>query len=168
MEIVALVSRWAHVFSAIALVGGTIFMRFALVPAVSESLDDATHEKLREKLLARWARWVHGGVALLLISGLINIMLIIQQYEIPNKLYHPLFGVKFLLALPLFGIASILVGKSERAQKMRQNMKLWLNVNLLLAVLIIGIAGGLKMMDRTPKTAVPAVKAVDEFEKKVP
>jgi uncharacterized membrane protein len=34
-DIIALVMRWLHILSAIALMGGSIFMRFALHPALA-------------------------------------------------------------------------------------------------------------------------------------
>ena len=54
-EILALVSRWLHIIPAILLTGGILFMRFALVPAVTESGDSA---ELRESIRGRWSKLV--------------------------------------------------------------------------------------------------------------
>ena len=66
-EILGLVSRWLHIIPAIILVGGTLFMRYALVPAADES--KATTE-LRESIRKRWSKLIMISVALLLLSGL--------------------------------------------------------------------------------------------------
>ena len=50
MDILNLAMRWLHIIPAIALVGGTLFMRFAVVPAYDQ-LDDEQREKIQESLL---------------------------------------------------------------------------------------------------------------------
>lgn len=66
-------SRFLHVAVAIVLAGGTFFMRFVLTPAAKE-LPESEHDQLRQRLLSRWKRFVHGGIAILLVSGLYNYM----------------------------------------------------------------------------------------------
>ena len=39
MEMISLLSRWAHIGTAIVLVGGTVFMRFVLAPAAAQLSD---------------------------------------------------------------------------------------------------------------------------------
>ena len=56
-DIFAQISRWAHMLAAIVLVGGTLFMRFALVPA---ELATSGTEEFREAIRQRWAKWVAG------------------------------------------------------------------------------------------------------------
>ncbi|MEK6236247.1 MAG: hypothetical protein N2C14_16195, partial [Planctomycetales bacterium] len=80
MDVMGLLMRWLHIFPAILLVGGTLFMRIALVPS-AEELPDAEHEKLREAIRERWAKWVHGAVGLLLVSGLFNMMAFMTKYK---------------------------------------------------------------------------------------
>lgn len=114
-------SRFLHVMVAIVLVGGTVFMRFVLMPAAKE-LPDAEHDQLRQRLLARWKRVVHGGIAVLLLSGVYNY---IQQRpnHVGDKLYHALMGTKFLFAIAVFFVASALVGRSATFEKLRQNAR---------------------------------------------
>ena len=63
------------------------------------------------------------------------------------------FGVKFLLALAIFAIASLLVGKTPAAEALRKNARLWLNLNIVLAVLVVCLSGVLRTAEKTPKTA---------------
>jgi uncharacterized membrane protein len=154
MEIVSLVMRWLHILSAITLMGGSIFMRFALLPAASE-LPDEQHAQLKKGVLGRWKMFVMASIGLLLLSGLVNFGITVAQYKMP-PLYHPLFGIKFLLALPIFFIASLLTGRTALAEKVRQNAKFWLTVNLLLAVAVVLIGGTLRSQsfERKPKAVV--------------
>ncbi len=140
--------RFLHVAAAIVMVGGTVFMRFILMPAAKE-LPEAEHDQLRQRLLARWKRVVHIGIAMLLLSGLFNYMQQIPKHK-GDGLYHALIGTKMLLAMVVFFIASALVGRSATFEKMRQNRAKWMGLIVLLSALIVGISGFAKVRD--PKT----------------
>ncbi|MDX1961498.1 MAG: hypothetical protein SFX18_00005, partial [Pirellulales bacterium] len=58
--------------------------------------------------------------------------------------YHSLFGLKFLLALGIFFIASALAGRSAGLQKIRDQAPFWLNVNLALILAVVVISGLLR------------------------
>src|SRR5437870_3822681 len=75
MDVLALIFRWLHIGPAIVLVGGTAFMLFVLLPAAKE-ISDEEHQKLRAGVLSRWKRFVHTGIALFLISGFYNYIVI--------------------------------------------------------------------------------------------
>lgn len=153
MEYFSVLSRIAHVATAIVLVGGTVFMRFVLMPAAKE-LPETEHDQLRQRLMARWKRIVHGGIALLLLSGLFNYMQQIPKHK-GDPLYHALLGTKMLLALVVFFIASALVGRSAAFEKMRQNRAKWMGLIVLLSALIVGISGFVKVRGPKPKLVVP-------------
>ncbi len=150
MDVLDILLRWLHILPALTLVGATAFMKFALHPSLSELADDE-RKKLQDAVRRRWAVVVMISIALLLMSGIINYALMIVRYEFPGKLYHPLLGVKILLALPVFFIASKLVGRSESAAKFRENASKWLTINLILAVLIVCLAGVAKFAEHRPK-----------------
>ena len=155
--------RWMHILAAITAVGGTIFMRVALLPSQSV-LSEESSEALREALRSHWAKVVHGCVLFLLVSGIFNIATIVNKYDVKGP-YHPLFGVKFLLALAIFGIASVLVGRSPLAVRMRRNARFWLSVNMALAITLVCISVVLKVLPHVPKveTSEPAVSYVGEL-----
>jgi uncharacterized membrane protein len=157
-DVLGIVFRWLHILAAITAVGGTIFMRFALLPAMAE-LPEATRKSFHEAVRSRWARPVQLAILFLLISGVFNIISMENQYDLSKvRLYHPLFGVKFLLALAIFFLASVLTGRSARTQRFRDNRRLWLTVNLVLAVLVVCISGVLRKSD-PPKKPVSAISA---------
>ena len=152
---VELALRWLHILAAITAVGGTIFSRFALLPAAS-ALPEEQRRSLLDGVRKHWAKFVHASIAFLLISGLYNYLLVVKAKYDVAKPYDMLFGIKFLLAMALFAIASMLMGRSPAAQKLRQNARLWLNVNVVLALAIVGISGYMRSIPHVPKAAAQA------------
>lgn len=154
MDIVGILFRWMHILAAMTAVGGTIFMRLALLPAASQLSDDA-RKTLHEAVRSHWARPVQISILFLLISGLYNIIFDIGgQYDLSKvRYYHPIFGIKVLLALAIFFIASALTGRSPSLQKMRDNRRLWLTVNMVLAILVVCLSGILRKSDPPKKPA---------------
>ena len=140
--------RWLHVGTAIVVVGGSVFLRFVLMPA-AEQLPDAEHDSLRQRVMGRWKKFVMIGIGLFLVSGFYNYMVV----AIPNhkgdtlKLYHPLIGTKILLALAVFFLASALTGRAAAFEGIRKNSKLWLLVMIVLAAIIVAISAVLKIVD---------------------
>ena len=152
MSYLDLLLRWIHILAAIVFVGGTIFWRWTLLPAL-ESLPESSRQNLQNSLRQRWSRWVMLTSGLLLISGLINAVLAIQRYKFDGSLYHILVTVKLLLALAIFWIASTLAGRTAAAERLRQRSRFWLDVSVAIAVVLVCVAGVMKMIDRTPKPA---------------
>lgn len=153
MEIAGLVLRWAHIACAIVIVGGLVYQRFMLVP-VEESLDDTDRNDLRAKLRARWSRWVMFCIAVLLLSGLTNFALTMRVFDEPYEsmpaMYHMLFGLKFVAAMGLFLLTSLLSGRREKSEHFRKEPKKWLNIALLLAFVVVVISGILRSMHSMP------------------
>jgi uncharacterized membrane protein len=162
-----LLLRYMHILGAIALMGGTIFMRFALAPTVRE-LDPAARAAIHEQVRSRWAKFVMLAAALLLISGIANLGLA-ARYDYDRIFgmkpgYHMIVGIKFLLALPIFLFASFLAGRSETAKKFQAKALFWMNVNLILALTMVLIGGALRFVPRTLKAERPAPGAVSAAE----
>ena len=143
-----------HILAAMTVVGGTFFVRLALVPAAQE-LPSTEHEKLRHTIRAKWAKWVHLSIAFLLISGVYNLLFVILPHkaELPGY-YHPVFGIKFLLALGIFFIGSMLMGRSAASERMRKNQTFWLTINSVLVVVLVCLSGVLKVSHSKPPTPV--------------
>jgi hypothetical protein len=160
-----LILRYLHILGAIALMGGTIFMRFALAPAAA-SLGEPAKAELHEGVRSRWAKFVMLAAAMLLISGIANMVLFTsRRYDLDavpllNLKYGMLVGIKFLLALPIFFIASFLAGRTAAAKRFQASGVMWMNVNLTLALLMVLIGGLLKFVGRDYKDSEPPVAAV--------
>src|SRR5262245_47653422 len=105
LELVNLVSRWLHILAAITAVGGTVFARFVVVPSL-EPLAPDERAALHAAMRMRWSKIVAAAIGFLLLSGLYNITVVSIEYDLP-RWYHPVFGVKFLLAFLVFTVASL-------------------------------------------------------------
>lgn len=141
IDMVWLISRWIHLFSAIAAIGGAVFARVALLPATSEVLDDAGRSKLHEAVRRRWMRVVHVSVTLLLITGGFNFYWLALRPHIPAMPYHAIFLVKFLAALAVFFLATVLTGTSPGLAGLRANRAKWLSVIIGVGALIVMLSG---------------------------
>lgn len=146
VNVVALLSRWLHVFGSIFLMGGAFYMRAVLMPSAAETLDEETHKKLRASLMGRWRKWIMILAGVLILTGLYNFLAVTRFEHDGQPAYHMLFGIKFLLAIAVFGLASMLAGRKSISVKLQQNAKLWLGVTLAMGAAIVMIAGYMKMM----------------------
>jgi uncharacterized membrane protein len=168
MDPITLLLRWAHVLAAIAALGGLLFARFALVPA-AEELGSETADRLHAGVRRRWLPWVIGAITLLLASGLTNYILLIRRVKDAPELwggdwmrqtgYHALFGVKFLLAMILFYLASGLVGRGASTQWIRDARKQWLSVAVGLGVGVVLISGWMRQLHTGANDLPDPVKA---------
>jgi putative copper export protein len=145
--IIQLALRVLHILSAIILVGGLFYIRSILSPAGGSSPDDMNRACFAGRR-AVWAKWVGIASAFLLVSGFYNFIAIHNQAKASGvKLpptYQILFGVKFLLAMLVIFIASILAGKTDTAERFRGQMRRWLNIGWLAAMAIVIIAAMLR------------------------
>lgn len=140
--------RFLHLFAAFTAVGGLIFIRFALLPALGET-DSGVREDVHAKVRPRWAKLVGISIGFLLLSGLANYILFVRTFKTLDTAwtdvyampYHMLFGIKFALALVMFFFASALAGKAAGLQKIRDNARFWINVNLFLAIVLVLVSG---------------------------
>jgi hypothetical protein len=157
-----LILRYMHILGAIALMGGTIFMRFALRPVVVGMPPEA-RAAFHEQVRSRWAKFVMVATLLILVSGVTNLAMA-SRFTFEEKpfgvSYHMLVGVKFLLALPIFFIAAALMGRSNMGKRMQANAELWMNINLTLALVMVLMGGLLRFVPRTPKAPNRAQAAV--------
>lgn len=158
MDPTLLALRWAHVLAAIVMMGGLVFARFALLPAL-EAEETATRDRIHDAIRRRWLPWVIAAITLLLASGLANFILFNARVKeegwangawMRQTSYHAIFGVKFLLAMVVFYFASGLVGRGAGTQWMRNARGRWLSVTLALALGIVLISGWMRQLHTGP------------------
>ena len=154
INILLWISRSLHIAAVIVTIGGAAFLRFALLPGAKQALEEEPHQRLREAVRKRWAHVVHAGIALLLVTGAINFIILAIPPKIDPIPYHPIFGLKFLAALGVFMIASALLGKSPAFAKLRRNDRTWLNILLALAALVVLLSGLLSQVRGVHSTAL--------------
>jgi len=115
--------RMAHIFAAVLAAGGALFQWMALAPSAAATLDEGSLSSLRERVAGRWRAVTFTCIALLLVSGFANFFLFkLKEFDNASNagLYHGLFGLKFLLSLGAFWIATMLVMRGPRGERARQ------------------------------------------------
>ncbi len=143
MQILDIISRVVHIATAITLVGGSVFSLFVLLPSI-KTLSEEERQQFAGAINERWKRFIHGGILLFLISGFYNYFRAMPAHQ-GDSLYHALLGTKILIAFAIFFFASVLVGRSAGTTGMRTHRKTWLSVIVVLAAIIVGISGFLKV-----------------------
>ena len=158
MDPTLLLLRWAHILAAIVAMGGLVFARFALVPALSD-IDAATRDRIHDAIRRRWLPWVIGAITVLLASGLANFLLFNGRVKaegwadgqwMRQTSYHALFGAKFLMAMVAFYFASALVGRGEGTQWVRNDRAKWLSVTLGLTLAVVLLSGWMRQLHTGP------------------
>jgi uncharacterized membrane protein len=137
--------RWVHVASAVAGVGGTLMMRFVVLPALDRLPNG---QEILSSIHPFFKRLIHTALGLLLLTGFYNYWLAIEKIHglkdqglpYPHA-YHMVMGTKIILSLALFGIATMLLSPSS---KLAENRKQWLSVNVVLGLVIMLLAAYLR------------------------
>jgi putative copper export protein len=150
---VNLASRVLHTTFGAILLGGMVYLRLMFARSAESSADSAA--VCFNDRRALWARCVAIATVVLLATGLYNYLAMRGMYERLPGPYHMLFGIKFLLAFPVFFIAAAIAGRKPLADRMRQNMRTWLNLGIALAIAIFAIGAAMRSFQKIPLDADP-------------
>jgi uncharacterized membrane protein len=150
---VMLLSRILHILAAIILVGGIFYLRTIVTPSIATP--NANVDEQFGGRRAAWAMWVGIATLLLLVTGLWNYMQIIKTNEKMASSYHMIAGLKMLAGIALFLLAALVAGRSPVAEMMRQRMRFWLNVCLLVGIVTVVLGSVLRTYPHTPKVDAP-------------
>jgi len=137
------ISTLVHVIFGFFIAGAALFQWRAVHPAVTSEAGSA---EVQESIRTHWAPVVRIGIVVLLVTGLYQFMAFGLDKAVAQKgteaagEYHMLFGIKVLLALGVFFIASAMVGRSEALAGMRKSASTWLGLSTLLVIGIIVIS----------------------------
>lgn len=165
-EPIGLLLRWGHLLAAITALGGLIFSRFALLPALEE-VDDEARDRIHDGIRRGWLKWVMGAITLLILTGVANYLLTINRANaeawggngrmwMKAHGYHAFMGAKILFAFGLFYLASALIGRGEATQWARDDRKKWLTIALGLGLAVVILSGYLRQMHTGPNTVAAA------------
>jgi uncharacterized membrane protein len=151
-----LASRILHIVGAMILVGGLFYLRTVVMPSPAAAHAQTVDEKFGG-LRAKWAMWIGIATLLLLVTGLWNFIYIVKHSERMASSYHMIFGLKFLAGLALFLLAALVAGRSVAAEVVRERMRLWVGVCLVLGILAAALGSVLRSYPHNPKIdTVPA------------
>ena len=144
-----LLFRWMHILGAIALVGGALFYWRAIWPGMSDLAEDQRKERF-QAIRPHWVRLVVLSMLLLLVSGFANIAIMSKagEFKAVTGWYHGLLGIKVLLAFLVFYLMGLITGRSTRAERLRENSPLWISLTCMLAVVVVLLAGVMKVTPR--------------------
>ncbi len=109
--VIPYLARWIHIASAITLMGGLIFAAIAWLPAL-RTAGAGEGQALGDAIAAKFRPWFALAIAGLLISGFYNYMRHAAAKDVPT-LYHMVFGMKFLLALHVFAVGWLALGRGN-------------------------------------------------------
>ncbi|MCE9545005.1 MAG: hypothetical protein K8T25_05725 [Planctomycetia bacterium] len=135
--------------SAIALVGGLLYERIAIVgPAAS--LPEAARAEFLAASRRRWSKVVMITAFVLLATGLYNGGMNMYTFNttfsrdhavlnLPRPGYTIFLTIKMVLALIIFFIASVLSGSRPGTAKIRAEAGKWLNISIVLVVVVVGL-----------------------------
>ena len=105
MDTVSILFRWIHIVAAAFVVGGFVYARFVMLPAM-DGLSSEERLAMFGRLAARLRALALTAIVLLLVSGSYNFYKVVQGGV--DTAYHMAFGIKFLLALHIFGMLFVL------------------------------------------------------------
>lgn len=145
IDIAAIVSRWIHILSVIIAVGGAFYVKLALLPAAKSTLADDAHQNLRLAINGKWKKIVHMCAGLLILTGGFNFYVAIH-HEVKPLPYHPIFFVKFVIALAIIFYGIALSGSSPGFAKMRENAEKTLTIMTTLAIVAVMLSGVMKYL----------------------
>lgn len=143
-----LVMRWLHVAAAVAAVGGTLMMRFVILPALATLPNGG---EVIDRIRPLFKKLIHSAMGILLLTGFYNYLVVAipkvralkEQGVTTMAAYHPVMGAKILLSLVLFAIAIMLL---MPVPSMHEKRKTWLTVNAVLGLLILFLAAFLRRL----------------------
>lgn len=145
-QILPLISRWIHIVSACALVGGLVFFRFVLIPVGENALSAEVYKDVRAKLSRRFQMVSHICLLLFFISGFYNYLAVTGPLHEGERLYHMMFGVKFTFALAAFVLVIMVTSKRDRGERLRENGRRWYMIALVVAVVTVMLGGVMKFL----------------------
>ena len=119
----------------------------SLLPGLG-TLDEESRKAAFGAVRGKWAKIVMISSAL--VTGFYNAVQNLTSYDYATP--YPIFVVlKLVLALAIMFITARISGRSASAEKFREKMPFWMNVNVALVVTLILIANVMKVSDKTLK-----------------
>lgn len=132
--------RWAHIASAVVLVGGVIYARVVEAPVLGQ-YEGSERFAHFERLAVRYRPLVLAAIAGLIISGLYNLLI----HRGHTRYYHMWLGLKILLALHVFALA-LLAARSGATPEQEARRLRRMTGAIICGVIVILIAAFLRVI----------------------
>ena len=133
--VLAVSIRWIHITSVVTLLGGFIYARFALAPALA-SLSELERQTVGRRTVEKFRPILYTVLITILGSGLYNYL---TKASYPPH-YHMVIGIKILFVLHIFAVAILYsMPNPDEAKRNR-----WLTGMVVSGLIIIAISGYLR------------------------
>jgi putative copper export protein len=139
-----IVLRFLHILAAAWVVGSLVYTCYVLSPSVQAMAADE-RTRLLGRISARLRPLAVTAIVLLLVTGLYNFVRI-NEAGVVVPAYHIAFGIKFLLALHVFGMLFVLSkppGADPRQDAKRSRLALGAMIS---AVIIVALGAYLRTL----------------------
>jgi len=127
--------RWIHITSVVTLIGGFIFARYAVAPALA-TLQEPERGTLGNKVVANFRALLYTVLVTIIGSGLYNYL---TKPSYPPH-YHMIIGIKFLFALHIFAVSVLYT--IPQAEEVKRNR--WLSGMVISGLIVIAISAYLR------------------------
>ena len=133
--VLAVSMRWIHISSVVTLIGGFVYARLALSPALA-SVPEPARGQIGDRAVANFRTLLYIVLIAILGSGLYNYL---TKPSYPPH-YHMLIGIKFLFVLHIFAVTILytIPGAGEPKRKR------WLTGLVFSGLVVIAISGVLR------------------------
>ena len=140
---ISIIVRICHILPVVIAIGGTIYMRTIVMPAVEE-LPKSQQHLLRMSLIRRFRLVMWACIALIVLSGLAQLTFILRE-QLPIT-YQLVLAIKMILALLLFLVAIGLTLPGEVWSTVRRHAPLLLAINVVLGSVIVMLSAVLRQL----------------------
>jgi uncharacterized membrane protein len=127
-DVLSAIMRWLHITSAVVVVGGVLYARFVIAPALA-TLTAQDQETLAAAMAARYRSLLYLAMVFLAGTGLYNTIMNMGR----GPLYQSLLGIKLLLVLHVFAVGLLIV-KPKNPKRSRQMTGLVISGLVILAI----------------------------------
>jgi hypothetical protein len=133
--VLAVCMRWIHVTSVVTLIGGFVFARYAVAPALAP-VPEPERGSIGKRIVGNFRPLLYTVLVTVLGSGLYNYL---TKASYPPH-YHMLIGIKFLFVLHIFAVAVLYT--IPDAEEVKRNR--WLQGMVFSGLIIIAISAYLR------------------------
>jgi hypothetical protein len=133
--VLAVCMRWIHITSVVTLIGGFIYARFALAPALAK-VPEPTRGEIGDRAVANFRSLLYIVLITILGSGVYNYL----TKGIYPAHYHMVIGIKFLFVLHIFAVAILYTIPGAGEPKRRR----WLSGLVVSGLIVIAISNYLR------------------------
>jgi uncharacterized membrane protein len=142
------INKFLHLAAAGVVVGSLVYLRFILLPAL-DKVEEAQRAAVWQAAFRKSLRWVSYSLALLILTGLDNIMKARKTLGAltPEQVsgYWGAFWAKIVCVVLAFVFVHMLLVRVPAFERFRAAHRGWLAVLVVLALLILYLSGYLTL-----------------------